>query len=375
MLANIETRRYRDFSAALHQRIIARRIASTGAVEVTRRCPLRCAHCYNNLPMDDLEARQGELSYAEHCRILDEMAEAGCLWLLYTGGEIFARKDFLDIYTYAKKKGFLITLFTNGVAITPAIADYLAEWPPFSIEITLYGSTRETYERLTGVPGSYDRCLRGIRLLVERKLPLSLKTMAVSVNKHEIGAMKEFARGLGMRFRFDALINPRIDCSQNPLAVRLQPREIVELDLEDPERVAELKKFAARFNRTPGEPEQAQVYSCGAGVNGFAIDSEGKMSLCVLARRESYDLRSGSFRQGWERFLRQARCAPATRVTRCSACAIKSMCGMCPANAELENGDQEAPVEFLCEVAHLRAQAMGIPVPPHGGCEYCEASC
>jgi hypothetical protein len=47
------------------------------------------------------------------------------------------------------------------------------------------------------------------------------------------------------------------------------------------------------------------------------------------------------------------------------------MCGMCPANAELEVGDPEAPVDFLCQVAHLRALALGISVPSHGNCEYC----
>ena len=71
---------------------------------------------------------------------------------MFTGGEIFARRDFLDIYTYAKRKGFLITLFTNGTLITPRIADYLAAWRPFAIEITLYGRTKDTYERLTGIP-------------------------------------------------------------------------------------------------------------------------------------------------------------------------------------------------------------------------------
>ena len=144
------------------------------------------------------------------------MAEAGCLWLLYTGGETFLRPDFLDIYTYAKKKGFLITLFTNGTLITPEIADYLAEWRPFSIEVTIYGRTRETYERVTGVAGSYERCLRGIRLLAEQRLPLKLKTMAFSVNRHELDAMKQFAGALGAEFRFDAMLNPRIDCSQEP---------------------------------------------------------------------------------------------------------------------------------------------------------------
>src|SRR6185503_239215 len=103
-----------------------------------------------------------ELTLDEHRRILDQMAAAGCLWLLYTGGEILARRDFLDIYTHAKRNGFLITLFTNGTMITEKVADYLAEWRPFSVEITVYGRTRATYERLTGVPGSYDKCMRGI---------------------------------------------------------------------------------------------------------------------------------------------------------------------------------------------------------------------
>jgi hypothetical protein len=62
----------------------------------------------------------------------------------------------------------------------------------------------------------------------------------------------------------------------------------------------------------------------------------------------------------------------ATRLTKCVACEIKAMCGMCPANAELEAGDPETPVDFLCHVAHLRAHALGVAVPPHGACEYCE---
>jgi hypothetical protein len=48
------------------------------------------------------------------------------------------------------------------------------------------------------------------------------------------------------------------------------------------------------------------------------------------------------------------------------------MCGICPANAELENHDAEEPVDFLCQVAHLRAKALGINVKPHGECEYCK---
>ena len=79
------------------------------SIELTRRCPLDCLHCYNNLPMGDQAARSQELTFAEHVRLLDELVAAGTLFILYSGGEIFARKDFLDIYTEAKKRGFLIT--------------------------------------------------------------------------------------------------------------------------------------------------------------------------------------------------------------------------------------------------------------------------
>jgi hypothetical protein len=47
------------------------------------------------------------------------------------------------------------------------------------------------------------------------------------------------------------------------------------------------------------------------------------------------------------------------------------MCGMCPANSELECRDAETPVDFLCQVAHLRAYVLSLNIAPHGDCEYC----
>jgi radical SAM protein with 4Fe4S-binding SPASM domain len=370
----MEALSYSDLSLHLHQGAVENRLPINGTIEVTRRCPLTCAHCYNNLPMSDQGARLSELTYDEHCRILDEITEAGCLWLLYTGGEIFARKDFLDIYTYAKRKGLIVTLFTNGTMITPKIADYLVQWPPFAVEITLYGRTKETYERLTGIPGSYEKCMRGINLLMERGLPLKLKTVGVTINKHEIWEMKRFAQQkLGLEFKFDSMINPRIDCSQSPLAVRLTPEEIVTLDLQDPKVVAEWRKFAERTYGPVNPPEHSdEVYHCGGGITSFAIDPQGRMSICVLSHVDKYDLRKGSFREAWEEFLLKVRRKKITRPTKCAACAIKAMCGMCPANGELENGDPESPVDFLCQTAHLRAHAFGVDITPHGECEYCE---
>jgi radical SAM protein with 4Fe4S-binding SPASM domain len=362
---------YGEFSLALHEKLAEKRTPMDVTLEVTRRCPLECQHCYNNLAMGDLAARNRELSKEEYYAVLTDLADMGVIWILFTGGEIFARKDFLEIYTFAKQKGFLITLFTNGILINERIVDYLREFPPFAIEITLYGRTKETYEALTQMPGSYDRCIRGIRLLLDRGLPLKLKTVGTKVNRHEVASMKEFAeQELGVEFKFDSLINPRIDCSQAPLNVRLSPEDVVALDMHWPKVAAEHRRSLAR--EIEGPPAHFDtVYSCGGGLKSFAIDPYGHMSICVLSHQDTYDIRTGSVRAGWDHFLLSVRQRKATRPTKCTECRLRAVCSMCPANGELENGDPESPVEFMCEVAHLRALTLGFEVPEHGDCEFC----
>ena len=367
----VQTATYGEFSSALHERFQGRRVPAEVSIEITHRCPLECQHCYNNLPMSDSDARRRELSFVEHVRLLDELVDLGCLWILYTGGEIFARKDFLEIYTEAKKRGFLITLFTNGTMITPRIADHLVEYRPFNIEITIYGATRETYEALTRIPGSFDRCMNGIRLLVERGLPLKLKTVPTSINFHEVYEMKRFAeQDLGVEFKFDPLVNPRTDCSQSPLAVRLTPEQAVTLEFRDPVRRAAYARLA-ESELAANLPPSTKRYTCGGGHNGCAVDPNGRMTICVLSHRDGYDLRSGSFQQGWDGVLKEIRTANNKRETICTNCRITSLCGMCAANGELEGNDAETPVDFLCQVAHVRAYALGIQVPVHGDCPCC----
>jgi len=362
---------YGEFSLVLHDRMRDQRTPLEVSLEVTRRCPLECQHCYNNLPMGDVAARNRELSKEEYFSVLDELEQMGTLWVLFTGGEVFARKDFLEIYTYAKRKGFLVTLFTNGILINEKIADYLSEYPPFAIEITLYGRTKETYDRLTAMPGSYDRCLRGIQLLLQRGLPLKVKTVGTTINKHEIADMRRFVEeDLGVEFKSDSLINPRIDCSAAPLGVRLSPEEVVALDL-DWQKIADAhRKSLERELASPPRTTET-VYGCGGGLKSFAIDPYGHMSICVLSHRETYDIRQGSVRAGGDKFLHEVRQQKRTRPSKCASCRLHSVCSMCPANGELENGDPESPVEFLCEVAHLRANALGFEIPEHGECTLC----
>jgi radical SAM protein with 4Fe4S-binding SPASM domain len=363
---------YQSFTERIVSSTAGRRIPLSGTIELTNRCPLNCSHCYNNLPMNDIAARKRELSTNEYKDVLDQLAELGALWVCFSGGEIFARRDFFDIYEYAKNKGFLITLFTNGILIDERVADRLAELRPFSIEITLYGRTQETYDELTRIPGSWAKCMRGIELLLERKLPLKLKTVAVSVNKHEIFDMKTFAEELGVDFKFDSAMNPRIDCSSSPLAVRLTPLEAVDLDLRDPARVEAWRALAKTsvMRALPAAGETPQLYDCGGGVSSWAIDPYGNLTICVLSHVDTLNLREYSVAEAWE-LLGNVRRKPATRPTKCTNCGMRSLCGMCAAQGELENRDAESPVDFLCHSAHLRVSVLGLEFPPHGECEYC----
>jgi radical SAM protein with 4Fe4S-binding SPASM domain len=369
----LETLDYSSWSLSVKQRVADKRVPLAGTIELTRRCNNRCRHCYNNLPASDPAAQAEELRTEEAIRLLEEIAEAGCVWLLFTGGEIFLRPDFKEIYAHAKQNGLLVTLFTNGTLITPELADFLARHRPFSIEVTLYGATRKTCEQVTGNPGSFGQCLRGVGHLRDRGLPLKLKATVSALNRHETGAMKRLAgTALGLPFRFDALLNARCDGRPGPLDVRLTPEEVVRLDLADSERVEALRDFARRRSgHGIADPPRDALYPCGGGAHSFAIDPYGRLRACAISPGEGFDLRSGSFQEGWGRFLARLRERRIDRQTKCRACALKEVCGMCPANGDLECGDPQQPVDFLCRVAHLRAYALGFPPAPHGACEYC----
>jgi radical SAM protein with 4Fe4S-binding SPASM domain len=96
-------------------------------------------------------------------------------------------------------------------------------------------------------------------------------------------------------------------------------------------------------------------------VNSFAIDAGGMLRICALSRRDGFDLRRGTFREGWDGLLREVRSRKRSRRGPCGTCGIRSLCGICPAIAELESGDPEGPLDFFCRVGHGRVQVVDGP--------------
>ena len=325
------------------------KVPITGSVELDLRCNLRCLHCYR-----DGEWPSGILDTEEMKDVLDQIADAGTLWLLFTGGEIFLRPDFFEIYEHAMKKGFLLNLFTNGTMLTEKIVDRLAKLPPSNIEITLYGYSEETYEKVTGIPGSREKCYRGVDLLLSRNLPVKLKTVVMKTNQHDFMDMFEFAESRGVRFKWDTQINPNLDSSLTPCNVRLTPQEAVDLEFSVPSRAAEYKKyFEEKQMRT------SRLFACGAGSQTFHIDPYGKMSMCILLRDREYSLKEMSFRQIWDEAFPPMYRKMRSADHQCNSCDLISLCNKCPAWSHMEKGDLAARVEYTCEVGHRRAEKLG----------------
>ena len=89
--------------------------------DLTWRCDHKCVHCYLT------ERRQDELSVAEADELLDQLAEAGVMMLLISGGDPFLRPDGLEIIQRARHKGFDLRINTHGNFIDDALADQLAD--------------------------------------------------------------------------------------------------------------------------------------------------------------------------------------------------------------------------------------------------------
>jgi len=217
------------FLADFRRRTYENRIPISGGINLTNRCNLRCVHCY----IRDYKCGAGncpELSTNRILSIIDEASAAGCLFFLITGGEPLLHKDFLRIYRYARERGMLVSVFTNGTLLDDAHVELFRELPPQFIEVTLYGATEETFDKVAGKEGAYEACHKGINMLKEGKVPFRLKTMLLTLNQHELVQMQEFAAELGVPFRFDPMIVPGLDGDRAPLKYRVDPKDAAVAD-------------------------------------------------------------------------------------------------------------------------------------------------
>jgi radical SAM protein with 4Fe4S-binding SPASM domain len=340
-------------------------------MELTERCNNNCIHCYINLPADDLNAKERELSTEEIQKILQEAVSLGCLTVRFTGGEPLLREDFADLYIFARKLGLRVILLTNATLITPALADIFAQIPPLQpIEVTLYGMKRRSYESVTRVSGSFEAAWGGIQLLLEHKVPFVVTSALLPPNKEEIDEFESWAstilwmdRAPSYSILFD--LRARRDSkqkNQHIKGLRLAPEDAVAfLSREQEKYLQEMREFCSKFTSPQGD----NIFSCGAGIRGGCVDAYGYFQPCMLLRHPAtvYDLKKGSLKDALANFfpkIRNIKTKNTDYLNRCARCFLQGLCEQCPAWSWMEHGTLDTPVDYLCEVAHAQATALGL---------------
>jgi radical SAM protein with 4Fe4S-binding SPASM domain len=344
---------YSRFSRVQHDRNLNNQMPSVCQFELTFQCGLRCKHCYS-LCYNNPAGRKGELSTRQVKSVLDDLHGSGVLWLCLTGGDPLARKDFSQIYAYAKKKGFLITVFTSGYSMTRRIADLLKEYPPFSIEITVHASERKVYERISRVPGSWKKVRGAIDLLRERRLPLKMKMQVIKDNFKELPKVEAFAEGLGFRLTGNPFLHARLNGDRAPCALRIDPEK--SQGMEDPDD-PDVKDQLCRDKTFPGLRDSRFFQCAVTGGDGVFIDPNGAMVPCVCIRIPKVNVLEKGILTSRKEILKYVREMSWSGSSSCRRCSLRKFCSNCPGKALLENDDPDTPVEWFCRLARHNSGA------------------
>lgn len=338
----------------------------TAIFELTPTCNLRCQFCYVAL-----DPYKGPYLNTDQIKVvLDKLERAGILWLILTGGEIFSRRDFPEIYRYAKSKGFLVVLYSNATMVTENIAAMLREDPPLSVEVSIYGADAEHYERVTQIPGSFGRFERGVKLLREAGVSLLMKHTISSLTEDHVPAVAAWCLERDLPCNFTGNVDQRHDGGQEPTVYRIQPKGVHAVKLQmvalTKERNLALgvdqgpkeqyyaprpKGPLAECNQVDPSSTTEMLYQCSAGKVNVFIDALGQASHCVIDREPSFPILTMEFDDLWAR-IGEWVTQPLPKEAPCSGCGLRQGCANCPARSRHATGSSYLKDTYHCDATH-----------------------
>jgi radical SAM protein with 4Fe4S-binding SPASM domain len=290
-------------------------------------CNLRCRHCYLDFSEKDI------VPLADVYNYLDQLAEHGTPELVLTGGEIFLRKDLMEIIAYAESKGFLFELFTNGNYIDKRKADLLARHLIAAVQISVYGTTAETHEAITREPGTFNKSMTAAKLLIERGVPVRLEYHIQQDNYEDAFKFPEFAASIGADYKFDSKLVHNRNGSDNPLAYGVSVHQQAEIYR------SKLMKHDTKI-------------ICTAAVSKARINARGDIYPCELMSTVVVgNLKQQTLKEIWASKSRQELREKILnyKPNRCHGCNHVSDCEPCAAMRGFgQEGHLEAPVSEAC---------------------------
>ncbi len=352
----------------------ANRIPLSASFELTRRCNFCCVHCYLGDQKAIHKHRHRELDTDTILGLLDEMVEAGTLFLTLTGGDPMLRPDFIRIYEYAVRVGLLVSVYCNGSLITKEVIASFCKYPPRIVEVTLYGATRKTFEAITQKPGSYAACMEGISCLRQTGVRLRLKTMVITLNYGEVPAIRKIAEDMGLQFRHDCSIIPALPNEDNggytniikrdgksslkeTLRFRLSPEQAASVDFGVDSVREKLVQLLAQ--NTLAEEFSRKLFHCGAGTSSYHITPYGTMQPCLITLWPSFPLIAGARRisNSWKTLCGKVAEQEAEADFLCNSCGERKICTGCPSSFILETGRLDKAASFYCDYVECRQKA------------------
>jgi radical SAM protein with 4Fe4S-binding SPASM domain len=335
--------------SALTSRAEQRNIPFSALVELTGRCNLDCAHCYL-----DIAHPPDEMSTAQAFQVIDQLQRAGTLFLTLTGGEIFLRRDTLEIAAYARRRGMALRLFTNATRVTRELAEEIARLKPLSVEVSIYGTHAAAHDTVTKRRSTLRRTLRGVVRLRRAGVRVGLKAPLMSSVTGEVDRLFALADRLGAPIVFDPYITPRHDYGDAPLAVRAD-EEALARALAHPR--------LGLVGSTLPRPHSPEDIPCALARRTVKVSPTGDVYPCPTYPTAIGNLFERSLAEIWSggELLDRLR---ALRVGDlegdCHGCQQSGYCSRCTAVALLEHGRELGPSRESCRVAGAKERVLGV---------------
>ncbi|MCM8786464.1 MAG: radical SAM protein [Candidatus Omnitrophica bacterium] len=311
-------------------------------LEITYRCNLDCVYCY-------CLKNSNEISTNQFKKIIAQLKDLNIFFLTFSGGEPFLREDFLELYLYAKQKGFLISVLTNGTLFNKKNIGVLAKAPPYVIEITLNAISQKIYQKITQTNFKVKKVLENIKFLKEKNIPVKVKTTVLNLNKDELIKIKNYVFSVlgkpkkGYLFGYDFYIYPKIDGEKTPIKYRLNFTQIENILKKDRDLWRDWKK---ELKRNLPKINLKNKFFCTFPLQNFVISPTGKLKFCIFSTKFSQDIKEKPINLTHRELLKNLENYFHEYKNSCYFnCKFNKTCFWCPIRQELEG---KSNLDYFC---------------------------
>ncbi len=302
----------------------------SGFFELTPRCTLDCKMCYVHLTDEQMRGKK-ELPTEQWIQIIDEAIECGMLFAVLTGGECMMHYGFRDIYLHLREKGIVTMINTNATLFNDSNLDFIIKNPPNKIKITLYGTSEDGYERVTG-HRQFNRVKNTIIKLKELGMNLKLAITICKYSYDETIEILEFARKHKIPYMLDmAMCQAEDDTGRNLDDYALTAEEVAKKYLEiliHDGKQPTVREPITELPKRLDDGRTACGLRCGAGRSSFTIKWDGRLQPCMWVGDNAPNVLELGFEKSWE--IANRTVVEHLIPVECVECQYAKACFPCP---------------------------------------------